>query len=417
MEEMRLRLFILTLLTSCFVFGKTTYISADKLPVSKENDLHIQFVRNNEKYFTKGAPQVEIGIGKVGLVEGLKSALSFYTVQDAANLEVNLLLGDISAYLSYMKEPTFFDAAVSYYKKAIQLEPMDYRAFWFLGTLYYHASDWARAVDYLKMAQTRLPKEEPVEFWEKCAQGAYQASMPTTCLFAMDRARALLNRPSDFEREFGASVRSKITGVSSAYSYTNKELWSYTEDSRITFTSRALGASVNIEPEWELNISGFEQKKATFTIFPPAEAGPKGQALTYSISIQAKVASEDEDLKTFMDGLVTGNPEKSEVEYSDKYPGIIAYELKDAELYKEHGGSHQYLIGIKRKEPPYPGLSFEQPLGSSTIGELENAWPVNFKNRFSGNIFYILKLDTPEDIFIAARRTFWDIFNNHLHLE
>lgn len=414
---MKLRCLIFILLVSGCLFGKTTYISTDKLPVSKENDMHLQFIRSNEKYVVQGAPQGEIGIGKVALVEGLKSALHFYSIQDATNLEINLLLGDVSAYLSYLDEPTYFDVAINYYKKAIRLAPIDYRAFWFLGMLYHSSNDLVKAVDYFKLAQSRLPKVEPVEFWEQSARLANQANMPSTCIYAMDKAKSLLNRPCDFDRSYGASVRNKIVEMNNSRTYANKELWSYTEDSKINFTSRALGIQVNIDPEWALDISGFEQKKATFTIIPPAVTCANGQEHTFSISIVSKVVSEEDDLKTYMNSLIIGKLEKNEIEFSDKYPGILSYELKDSVLHKDQGGSHQYLIGIKRKKPLYPGLAFEQPFTHSNIGELENGWPVNYKNRFQGSIFYVVKLDASEDVFQSAKHTFWDVFNNHIFLE
>lgn len=417
MNEMRVIFLLLFLLVSCSTFGKTTYISAEKLPVSKESDTHLQFIRENEKYFEHGVSQGAIGGGKAPLVEGLKSALGFYSSQDLSNLEVNLLLGDVSTYLFFLNEPSSFDSAVRYYKKAIQLAPLDYRAFWFMGNLYAGANDLLRTAEYFKMAQSRLPKGEPVEYWEQTAKLANMANMPSTCIYAMDRSKALLNRPSDFERSYGQSVRSKLTEVSSGRNYTNKELWSYTEVDRILFTSRPLGLNIAIEPEWELDISDFVNKQASFTITQPAEDAAENQDTTFSISVICKVASEGDDLKGFLNSLIVGNPEKKEIEFSDKYQGIVSYELLDMESNKEHGGSHQYLIGVRRKQPLYPGLSLEQPIVPSQNGDSQNAAPLHLKNRFAGTIFYAVKLEATEDVFYSAKRAFWNFFANYLFLE
>lgn len=403
------------LLISGHTFGKTTYIEADKLPANQQNNTHFQFIREQEKYVDHVSPKWEYSVSKATLAEGLRKALDYYAAQDASNLEVNLLLGDISTYLHNLSEPGYFESAEKYYKKAAQLAPLDFRAFWFLAELYASANDAVRSVEHYRMAQSRLPKAEPAGFWEAFAREAYEANMPTTSLYAMDRAKALLNRPSDFERINGSSVRARLTDMSSLRTYTNKELWTYTEGDKVTFSSRPLGLKVNIEPDWELNITGFNQKKTTFTMVPPAVTGSDGQEATFSMSIVTKVASEDEDLRAFLNSLITGKPEKKEIDFSDKYPYTVSYELKDPEQNKTKGGSHMYLIGIKRKQPLYPGLSMEQPEAVGIEGETPRQ--ENAKNRFGGTIFYAVLLDAPEDVFPTAKRTFWDVFVNQLFIE
>ncbi len=416
---MRVRFLILILLVTGSIFGKATYITAEKLPVSKENEAHLQFLKENERYFNHGSPKWEYSVSKAALVNGLKEVFGFYVGQDAANLEVNLVLGDVSSYLYYLNETDYFDSAVKYYKKAIQLASLDYRPFWFLGDFYFAAKDSILAIDYFKMAQLRLPKPEPAEFWEEIARAANQANMPTTCIYAMDKAKEVLGRPSEFERSFGSSVRYKISDVSSLRSYSNRELWSYTEGNVVTFSSRPLGMSVNIEPEWELDISDFNNKRASFTMVPPAVTGTSGQESTFSMSIICKVAADEEDLRAFMNTLITGNQVKNEIEFSNKYPNTISYELVDGTTNKEKGGNHGYFIGVRRKQPLYPGLNLEHtgvPLDIKS-GEKESGSSATVKNRFAGTIFYVVKLDACEDIFQAAKAAFWDVFVNQLYLE
>lgn len=416
---MKLRILGWLFLVSGSIFGKTTYINADKLPVSKENETNFRFIRENEKYVDHASAQWNYSVGKAMLVEGLKGARNFYSGQDASNVEIALLLGDISSYMYHLNEADCFESALAYYKKASRLDPLDYRSFWFMGNLYLSAEDLPNAISSYKMAQSRLPKTEPAEFWEQCAHIAYLAKMPSTCLYAMDRARALLGRAGEFEKLHGASVRNLITSVSAGRTYSNKELWTYTESSTVTFWSRPLGVKVDIEPDWELDISDFSGKSATFKMIPTAVTGTEGHEIKFSMTVTARLASEEEDLRTYVNGLMDVRYVKEEVEFPNKYPNMVSYEIKDPEKDKERGGTHWYVIGVRRKPPLYPGLNLEQvlPAPDPEAGDSESRMTESFKNRFPGILFYAVILETCEDIFPTAKRTFWDLFANRLYLE
>jgi len=407
---MKVLFLVFFLFFSWSIFGNTSYILFEKLPVNKENDTHIRFIKENSTYFgPKSSPWV-FSVNKTSLISGLKEAFAFFSVQDGTNLENTLLLGDVSSFLYNLNELTFLETAEKYYKKAIQLAPLDFRPYWFLGAFYAAANDPIHSIEFFRMAKIRLPKTEPVLFWEEFAAAANQAGMPTTCLYAMDKARSILGRPSEYEKTFGQSVRNTIYEVNSNRSYANKDLWSYTEQDVITFISRPLGVKINIDPEWELNISDFDKKTLLFSIAPPPVSNEDGQDRTYTMSITCKVTTEDDDLKAFVNSLVASNAEKTEIEFSAKYPNMVSYELIDPETNTDKGGSHKLLLGIKRKQPLYPGLELEQP--QSDPSNKSNA-----KGRFAGTIYYGIMLETSEDIFQVAKRTFWDLFVNQMLLE
>jgi len=412
-------LLVIFFLLTCSIFGETAYISVDKLPVNKDNDSQLKFIHENEKYFNHGSTQWSYSVSKSALVDGLKQALTFFETQDASNLEVNLLLGDVSSYLYNLNESTYLTSAEKYYKKAMLLAPIDYRSYWFMGKCYASANDLVHAIEYFRMAQIRLPISEPADFWEQYAIAANQADMPSTSIYAMDRAKALLGHPCEFEKSYGFSVRSHISEVNSGRTYASNELWTYTEGDKVVFTSRPLGMKINVEPDWQLGISSFDKKKSVFSIIPPSVTSSDGQEVTYSMTITAKVTTEDDDLRAFLNGMITSKDTKKEIEFSEKYPNMVSYELLDKTTDANNGGRHQYLIGVRRKQPLYPGLSLEQPppVAEKNSGESADSSPKVAKGRFAGTIFYAVQLDACEAIFIPARHTFWDVFVNQLIIE
>jgi tetratricopeptide (TPR) repeat protein len=399
-------IFVLVLLVSGTTFGKTTYIQADKLPVSPQKDAHLRYIMEQEKYVPTSFRQGGSSVTNSSLKEGFLKAYDFFRQQDATNPEVNLLLGDICCCLYHLDGGSYMEAAEKYYKTAQQLAPLDFRAFWFMGCMYGSVNDAIRAVDCYRKAQSRLPKSEPAEFWDQYAQVANTANMPSTSLFAMEKARAASGRMGEFERTNGLNVRNRLLESNSNRTYTNKELWTYDESDKIVFTSRPLGLQICIEPEWELDISDFDRKQASFTIKCTDENDPGN---TFLATVTTRVAAESDDLNQFLTSQSAEGPEKTEIKYSDKYPGMISYELFDALLDKEKGGRHSYLLGIRRKQPLYPGLSLEKPQ------EQVSGDPI--RTRFAGTIFYAIRLDASESVFPLAKRMFQDLFENHLLVE
>ena len=154
-------------------------------------------------------------------------------------------------------------------------------------------------------------------------------------------------------------------------------------------------------------------------MIPPAVTSTKGQEIPFTMSIITKVSAEGEDLKAFLNTLVPSKLVKTELEFSQKYPNTISYELIDSSMNADKGGNHFYLIGLKRKQPLYPGLLLEQPLQvtNTESGETDFLKAQNVKNRFAGTLFYAAILEASEDIFPAARKTFWGLFVNQLVVE
>lgn len=238
------------------LFGGSNYILFEKLPVNKENDAHFRFIKENEKYFNHVTTQWNYSVDKVGLINGLKQAFQNFSSQGSETLESDLLLGDIALYLYNLSDSSYFETAEKYFKKAIKSEPLDYRAFWFLANLYNAGRNHESAIGYFAMAQTRLPKVEPALFWGQYASAAASACMPSNSLFAMDKARSILGQPSDFKKKYGQILHTKIVEVNSAGTYSNNDLWSYTEGDKYIFTSRPLGMMVSVYPDCAQRPSG-----------------------------------------------------------------------------------------------------------------------------------------------------------------
>jgi len=78
------------------------------------------------------------------------------------------------------------------------------------------------------------------------------------------------------------------------------------------------------------------------------------------------------------------------------------------------------MIGIEREAPKYPGLLLETPasIPKTKLGERPTVYRAQgSKKRFDGRIFYLIMLDSCEDIHEQSYAIFKTFFDNQLIIE
>lgn len=409
----------LLLLLPFTVSANIHHIDLAKLNASSNVTKELRFLNENERYFDHWSAEWNYTVTRASLVKGLKNVYRVFKPKAEGNLEQHLLMGDVSFYLYNLNEQDYFEIAENQYQKAIDLAPTNFKPHWFMANLYANANLPDKAIAQYRLAQKYLPVKTPALFWEQLAFATAAANMPSSCIRAMDQANSILGHPSTFERSLGVHIRSLIRPIQRDSSYSNRDIWSYQEGVRMTFVSRPLGMRMAVKPHWQLDLGDYANGKAGFSIVPDTAKSRKGTQITYTLAGIMKVTNQDDDLNTYVNSLLMDVTDKKRIHFSDKYPDMIAWEIKDKEMYESVGGAHMYLVGIKRPMPEYPGLLLEQPvlLDHSNSGELEYFRASGSRNRFGGVIFYAFILDACEDVFKEADAFFRDFMENQLVLE
>ncbi|HEV7621008.1 MAG TPA: hypothetical protein VGO09_04710, partial [Flavisolibacter sp.] len=137
----------------------------------------------------------------------------------------------------------------------------------------------------------------------------------------------------------------------------------------------------------------------------------------YTVAVIIKVAGKGDELTDF---IATMLPEEAKrCSFPLPYNQAIAYEIKSNKMYPDWGGEHSHLIGIEREEPSYPGLLLEKPLTLpfEKEGETKYYLPNEQKGRFPGRIFYIILLDSCEDIYLETRDVFETMLKKSIIIE
>lgn len=406
------------LLITCNVFGNIKLIDINKIDNGSKYTAHYSFIKGNVEYYDHFTPEWNYSKSKEELVKKLVEAYKAFSALKP-NTETLLLLGDIAHYLHNLDQKDYFDFAVKNYSRAIENDPKEYRAYWFLAFHYAQSNVPDRAIEYFLKAQELLPSDQPSDFWDDYAWSTAVANMPSHSIFAMDKAKNILGKQGNIESQLGQNIRNMIVNLNNDSTFKAKDIWSAIKGDKITIISRPLGIKILVDSTWVLSIHDYTNHQCFFTIEPSSIKNKKGKDINYTIAILMRVVNDEDKLDDFLNPFISKYSNRRKIQFSDKFDKTIAYEIRDDSIYHDIGGGHLFMMGVERKMPEYPGLLLENPfsLPKNDSGKITYYTVSDNKNRFKGRIFYMIMLDTCEDIYDQSSTVFKSFFNNQLVIE
>ncbi len=411
-------LFSLTLITAKVV-ANVNQLDISKISSDTKLVAAFDFIKENTNYYDHWSNEWNYDKAKVDLIQQLHGHYKSFSELTMKSGETFLLLGDIAHYLYNMDDTAYYKIAVNNYNEAQKNNPGDYRVYWFLAHHYALSNVPTSAIDNFIKAEKLLPTQIPADFWNDYAMATALANMPSHCIHAMNQAQSILGKKGNFEQELGESIYKRIIPVDKNQSYSKSDIWTVSENDKVAFTSRPLGVKVLVDSTWGISIYDYDKNQAAFFITPPAIANKKGRKIDYTVALLMKTVSDNDKLSDYLNTFVAKYPDKKQLNFSDKYDKMIAYEIKDKTMYPEIGGGHMYIIGIERNAPKYAGLLLESPvvLPKGNAGEFTYYTASGSKDRFNGKIFYALILDSCEDINEQSLKVFKSLFDHQIIIE
>lgn len=423
---MTINISIITFLTFLTVqaFANVNYIDIAKISNDSRLVAAFNFVKDNQEYYDHWTNQWNYDKSKEDLINQLLEHYHSFSTLPKKNIETYLLLGDIAHYLYNLDDMVFktseyYEKAIDNYLSAIHVNSSDYRGYWFLGYHYALSNVPTSAIDNFLKAEKILPTQQPVDFWNNYAWTTAITNMPSHCIYAMDKVKSISGKEGSFQQQIGESIYKRIVPVDKNKSYEKQEIWTANDGDKTTFVSRPLGIKILVDTTWDLQIYDYQNNQAAFIMNPPKIANEKGREISYTIALIFKTANDKDKLIDYMNVFVSKYPDKKQIDFSDKYDKIIAYEIKDNTMYQDIGGGHMYMIGIERDRPKYAGLILENPLSLPKGNSSETTYyqATDSKDRFQGKIFYAIMLDSCEDINEQSLSIFKTLFDNQIIIE
>lgn len=410
----------LCIIFSLSTFGNVHHIHFDKIPDNLKYKKHIDFLIDNEPFLNHWTQSWNYPISKDSLIKELKVCYDTFSKIDINSIELKLLLGDIAHYLYNLEENSFNDSAINSYLTATKIDSTDYRPYWFLATHYCMSAEPEKSIVNFIKAKRILPKDTPAIFWEEYAYATAIANMPSTSIYAMDKAKQIAGKPSNFETQIGKTVYSRLIQGNADLNYVAKDLWYAQKGHQITLISRPLGLMVSIDSTWQPGFNDYKNYQTALILRPPRLKNKNSIAIGFTIMILCKVNNGSESLNTYLQTFISGFADKKKIDFSEKYDNIIAYDLNNKMVYPNYGGGHFLIVGIQRSCPHYPGMVLENPISLPTNNNDKGVayyMPNSSINRFKQKIMYVMIMDSCEDIYPESSKIFKDWFEKQLIIE
>jgi|WetSurMetagenome_2_1015567.scaffolds.fasta_scaffold00352_11 hypothetical protein len=403
------------------IFGDVNYIDITKITDNNELVNSFAFIRGNKQCYDHLIIRWDCETPREEMLEELQGFYKRFSALPVKNEELFLLLGDISSYIYNLSidDTLYYDKTVGYFKSAQDLNPDDYRVYWFLGRFYATENNRLEAVSRYFQAEKLLPFEHPSAFWDDYAYSMYIANKLSHCIRAMDMAKYFTGNPGRFEQQYGESVNRLIVEADKDQSYAIGDIWTNVIEKSVTFTSRPMGIKIMVDSTWKVSVKPYQDHQSGFGIYPPVIMTKEMKQFSPIIGILIKSANDGDNLNDYISGLISKYKSATRISYMNKYPDMVAYEVKDSTYYPEHGGAHHIVVGIERNAPKYPGLLLEDMAvySDGSTGEPKNYSHVALKDRFRGRMFYTILLDTSEDIFDESFRVFKRMYDDRIIIE
>lgn len=415
---------LLLLIVQCFcmtAFANINEIDYNKIPGCEQFVGHYYYVNDNQRYFARWSPTWNFDVKKEDVIGKLKEAYAAFLLLPSPNVERSLLLGDVAHYLYNLDVQNYSDSAVYHYSRAIEQAPLDCRGHWFLGFHYALAALLPKAVPLLLTAEKLLPETQPADFWEEYAESMSLVNMPSHAIFAMEKVKSITGTTGFFDKAVGSAIRKRMTPMDKEKSYNSNQIWFSTahNDAFVPFVSRPLGIKMEVDSAWQLSFYNYSKHQTAVMCTPYPITNTKGRPISYSIAILMKVAGEQDKLEDYVGSMLNHYTNKTIIPFSNRYDGMVTYEIKEPSMYPEWGGGHMYAVTFERRMPSFPGLLLESPSypPKGNAGEMAYYKALPSQNRFEGRIFYVILLDACEDIAEKAQSVFKTFYEQHLVIE
>jgi hypothetical protein len=387
------------------------YIDFHKIDPDSQCTRQQSFLFENLHYIEFWVQDWTFDVSKDSLIRELKDCMNHYALLKKDILEVNLLEGEIAHFLYNLNQDAYWDTAEAHYRAAINIKNEDIRGYWFLGNHYAQSNEPSKAITTFETARIKAGSGTPADFWKEYAFAMLRAGMPSHCSFALDQYASKGGRGKLADAMDTIMGQNRI--ASSPDSACDKNLlWSGARmGPKVRFTSRLLGLRIFADSQWTVQISDFANRQAYITFQPETVEGKQGNRIGFTMLLLVKVPKPGETLDAFVESLMkkTIGARDTNSVVLDRYPESVSYTFRSNEVYGDRGGAHMHFIGIERRAPAFPGMALESE--PSKLGQNP------FHDRFRGRLFYLLLLDTCEDIHSASWITFMDFLKNELVIE
>ncbi|MBK0379093.1 tetratricopeptide repeat protein [Mucilaginibacter segetis] len=403
-------------------YGNIHAIDFNKISYPKNLEQELSFLKNNDTLYNHWTHNWTYDISKGDAIKNLNLIYTVLDKNSEKNTETYLLLGDIAHYLYNMEVEKYYQLAIDNYQKALKLSPADYRVYWFLGNHYSLSSLPVLAIDTYQKAFKAKPKNINSLLWADYSIACLNAGMTSNAAYYAHKYSLSVNDETSLEKQTINVIEQRLKATPVDTTLSTKDIWTFNkrENKLLSFSNWSLGLQVNVDSTWQVDAGDYKNRTSYFIIKPNTEKTINGKEIGYSMLLLMRSPDEATSLSDFMDLFAPKTDNRKPI--SIKVAGFnnaLAYEIKDPSVYSDMGGGHFITIALERDDPDYPGMKLEIPVEypKGESGKINYYKVPQQYTRIKGKIYYLVLLDTCENIFNKSFKVFENFITNNLLIE
>jgi hypothetical protein len=409
--------FALLFFAAPLCFGGVADINASKLPADRRARRVLQDALELEPSVAIWQDIWRSNIPRKDAVKRLEkdiAELQSLRKETPSNLELQLLTMLVGHFAYNVDIPRSWELVRDAFEESQKTDPKDPRTRWFWAIHQCQTSENAEAMRvFLQLENSNASL--PSAFWDDylfCASGT---NMPAHALRAAEMH--LKDAPHSELRSSLVNInRSRFTVADSSVTYKPEDVWAALKgDDQITLSSTMCGLAFTANAQWHTTFPD-----APNGCFALMEAGPHktdtGEIIP-NILVFVRPAKDGEDLAQFAKTLLKTAKTLEHVEplFCPAKTCFSVHGVTPA-LYKAGGDGHAFAVAFESKEPPFPGLEFEEPTGlpkpSNTASGPQYYRPKQRMKRLPGTLYYLVLLDTATSILDVAKTDYVSVLKS-----
>lgn len=392
---MKRLVFLVLLIHFGTVNAQLRVIDLKKIPNAKKLKTHLDFIKENEKYYQSWSGEWSFDKNKDEICKGLEAAYNEIKLLKKHNLESRLLLGLMCHYFHNLDYGRYLEEGEQHLKLAIQLKKSDYRSYWMLGVLQGASTRTKSGMNNFLQAEKYLPSRPDSSFWGQYSYYAYMAMMPHHVLKGLENQKKVTGKESSFEQFIKPITLGMLESPHPDSAYAMQRSWRYELDSLAYFDCTAMGLHLQMDTNWQIQPMSIQKGMCGFKIMSPIKDETKPG---YSILILAS-AMDTSTKENYLSKFSQAEDEVKPAVFKNLKQDYLAKQIINKNYYVDQGGAHIYLVLFDRPMPKEPGLIFERPADlPKNDGGMTYMNPSTKFKRFETKIRYLVMLDACETI-------------------
>ncbi|NLW48317.1 MAG: hypothetical protein GXY86_13410 [Firmicutes bacterium] len=344
--------------------------------------------------------------------------LDNYSSQYPDNLELALFKGLVAHYAYNLDLKEYYQLAIKSFQQAAAIDSTDYRVDWYWGVHLVKSNNIKAGMEKLQSVKNiePNPKKLPFSYWEDFAYCSLIARMPSHVLLGVERAKQTkTKRSKDMLNTLAQHAANQLKEPPQDSQLGPDQVWTVYQDSdHINYRNRIFGFTLQVPASWLAEPTGCQNNSAAIFIIPPTKKGLTGE-VSSTMLLLARWMKAGEDINDFLSEVLDPRYSFKEVQSDLNWEGVKAYQGTAEDVYSDEAGARNCLIAFSRKEPEQPGLLLEFPV---ELNQSDSEAVVSYYRsedeytRFSGEIYYLLILDTTDSVYEEAKEEFDLVIKN-----